>query len=469
MKLSHRRICVLLLTCAILALAACNAAPGGSATTAATTAAQQTTAAATTAATTAAAASDEKTYTLSISQLGASDNEIATFKAKDTGPTPSDQFFMRNREEADKNYPNVTWEWNEWGWAEALDQKQRAAISAGTPPTNIAGEAFIPSYINAGILQEIPEWVLEDINPSFIASGDDGTPYCIAYKTSTFMLFYNKDLLEKAGLDPNTPPTTWEEWRTMSAQITEAGAGTYWGGGIPSFPHNGGALRATPFFRQLGTDFGGMDKINLDDPKVQQVLQYIRDMNENLPPGLGNGIDEGPLWNAFSDKPEEQNIGFVVDGSWRETSALRYNLNVGIAALPLPEGGVPGNCLVGTVYIGVPVGVPEEETALFWDFYRNVCLSEESLGHYIDDNLVVPRQSMLDNKALFEGEGKGAARIAIDDLMSGTYTGQAAFVTNDGQIWEIINQQVLARTTMTNDPIATICSEAQQQIEALLK
>ena len=34
---------------------------------------------------------------------------------------------------------------------------------------------------------------------------------------------------------------------------------------------------------------------------------------------------------------------------------------------------------------------------------------------------------------------------------------------------EIINQQVLARVTMTQDPIDQICSQAQAQIEALLK
>jgi ABC-type glycerol-3-phosphate transport system substrate-binding protein len=191
-------------------------------------------------------------------------------------------------------------------------------------------------------------------------------------------------------------------------------------------------------------------------------------MNANLPPGLGNGIDEGPLWNAFSDKEDQQNIGFVVDGSWRESSALRFNLDVGIAQLPLPEGGSPGNCLVGTVYIGVPVGVPEEDTKMFWDFYKNICLSEESLKCFVSDNLVVPRQSMIDNASLYEGVGKAAARVAVSDLKSGTYKGQAAFIKNDSQIWEIINQQVLARVTMTNDPIETICNEAQKQIEALL-
>ena len=402
----------------------------------------------------------------SLIQLGYNDTQIETANAKDTGPTPADIYYRTNREKIEAAYPDATFEFNDWGWAEALDQKQRAAISAGTPPTNIAGESFIPAYINAGILQEVPDSVLEGIDDSFIARGEDGKAYAIAFKTSTFMLFYNKDLLEKAGLDPEAPPTTWAQWSEMSAKITEAGNGEFWGGGVPSFPHNGGALRATPFFRQLGSDFGGGDVINLSDPKVHEALEFIREMNAYLPAGLGNGIDEGPMWDAFE---KTKNIGFVVNGAWQMAGALRNNVNVGVAPLPLPEGGVPGNCLVGSVYIGVPVGVSEADTAAFWDMYRNICLSEEQLQLLIEDGVVVPVTSMINNDSFYEGEHNAALRVAVSDLKAGTYTGQAAFVKNDGQIWEVINQQVLARVTMTNDPIDAICADAQTQIEALLQ
>ena len=78
--------------------------------------------------------------------------------------------------------------------------------------------------------------MLEGIDPSFVAYGTDGKAYAVAYKTSIFMLFYNKDLLSKAGLDPEKAPATWSEWQQMSDQITAAGAGEYWGGGIPPSP-----------------------------------------------------------------------------------------------------------------------------------------------------------------------------------------------------------------------------------------
>lgn len=467
MKNSKKLLALVLVALSCLSLVACAATPAASPEASKAPAAEETAAPAESAQAPAEEAKGD--VKLSIVMLGYNDTQIEAAQSKDGGPVGSDKYYMTNREKAEAAYPDVTFEWNDWGWAETLDQKQRAAIAAGNPSSCIAGESFIPTYANSGILQEVPADVLEGIDPSFVAYGADGKAYAVAYKTSIFMLFYNKDLLSKAGLDPEKAPATWSEWQQMSDQITAAGAGEYWGGGIPSFPHNGGALRATPFFRQLGTDFGGNDQINLNDPKVQQALQFIREMDKNFPAGLGNNTDEGPMWNAFEQK-DQQNLAFVINGTWEEANSLRNDVNLGVAPLPLPdEGGQIGNCLVGTVYIGVPVGVSEEETRAFWDFYKNIALSEEQLQYWVDESCVVPLTSMINNSALYEGDGKAGLRVAVDALRNGTYSGQAAFAKNDSQVWEIINQQVLARVTMTQDPIDQICSQAQAQIEALLK
>ena len=258
MKNSKKFLALVLVVVSCLSLVACAATPAASPEASKAPAAEETAAPAESAQAPAEEAKGD--VKLSIVMLGYNDTQIEAAQSKDGGPVGSDKYYMTNREKAEAAYPDVTFEWNDWGWAETLDQKQRAAIAAGNPPSCIAGESFIPTYANSGILQEVPADVLEGIDPSFVAYGADGKAYAVAYKTSIFMLFYNKDLLSKAGLDPEKAPATWSEWQQMSDQITAAGAGEYWGGGIPSFPHNGGALRATPFFRQLGTDFGGNDR-----------------------------------------------------------------------------------------------------------------------------------------------------------------------------------------------------------------
>jgi len=54
----------------------------------------------------------------------------------------------------------------------------------------------------------------------------DGKVCSLPFNNSTPVLYYNKDLMAKAGLDPEKPPQTWDELKSMAKQIVEeVGAG----------------------------------------------------------------------------------------------------------------------------------------------------------------------------------------------------------------------------------------------------
>ena len=356
-------------------------------------------------------------------------------------------------------YPTPV-EFVDWGWAETLDQQQRSLIAAGDIPDLVAGEIFMPTYANEGILYPLPQDIVDLVNPSFLIHDPDGVPVAVAHRATAFMLFYNRDLLEAAGFD--SAPATWDEFREMSAAITEVGAGEFWGGGIPSFPHAGGALRATPFFRQLGTDFFQDGDVQLDDPRLMEVLEFIREMDAFLPPGLGNQADEGPLWDAFE---QDQNIAFVINGTWQAGGAERNGINWGVAPLPLPAGGVVGNCLVAAVYMGVPRGASNPEVS--FEVIR-ISLQEDLQKIWLEDTMPSPLNSIIENRSLWEHNPTLAT--AIESVAGGEITGLASFPTNDAQIWEIINNQVLARATIDKEtPIEQIVEEALAQIRPLLE
>jgi multiple sugar transport system substrate-binding protein len=379
-----------------------------------------------------------------------------------------DRFKIWNREEAEARWSDVKWDWVDWGWAESLDAKIRSMMAAGTPPTNVFGETFIPAYATAGMLQEIPAYVLEGLNKNFIINDANGKPVAIIYKASPIILFYNKELFRKAGLDPEKPPKTWDEWKAMSKQITDAGKGQFWGGGIPTFPNMGGSLRSTPFFRQMGTDFGIDGKPQLNDPKFQQTLQFIREMNAFIPPGMGNNADEGPMWNAFE---KDQNLAFTVNGTWGEGGAVDNKIDYGVCPLPIPAGGKAGNSFISGNALGVPVGVPKEQADLFWRFFKDICLSPKNIALFVEYNrMVVPVESvMADPSHATKMLNMEAYKVGQYELSASSFAGVANFPKNNAEIWEIINNQVLARTTMANDPIARICSDAQTRIDVLTR
>ncbi|SME94429.1 carbohydrate ABC transporter substrate-binding protein, CUT1 family [Tistlia consotensis] len=54
----------------------------------------------------------------------------------------------------------------------------------------------------------------------------DGNMLSMPFNSSTPVLYYNKDAFEKAGLDPNSPPKTWQELAADSKKIIDSGAAT---------------------------------------------------------------------------------------------------------------------------------------------------------------------------------------------------------------------------------------------------
>jgi sn-glycerol 3-phosphate transport system substrate-binding protein len=55
-------------------------------------------------------------------------------------------------------------------------------------------------------------------------STTDGKLLSMPFNSSTPVLYWNKELLSKAGLDPNKPPTTWPELGDMAKKAVAAGA-----------------------------------------------------------------------------------------------------------------------------------------------------------------------------------------------------------------------------------------------------
>lgn len=63
---------------------------------------------------------------------------------------------------------------------------------------------------------------LEGYLPNFLDLGRVGEAvYAIPHAYGTPMLYYNKDIFVEAGLDPEAPPTTWEEFLEFGRMITE--------------------------------------------------------------------------------------------------------------------------------------------------------------------------------------------------------------------------------------------------------
>jgi ABC-type glycerol-3-phosphate transport system substrate-binding protein len=134
--------------------------------------------------------------------------------------------FQKLLAEFQDEYPNITVEGTEVGWDPATFQAQ---LAGGQLPTVMIvpltePQGLIARHQVADITSELEQVGLKDkLNPAAlpIAQDADGNIYGVPVDAYALGLVYNRELFEKAGLDPDDPPATWEEVREAAKAITE--------------------------------------------------------------------------------------------------------------------------------------------------------------------------------------------------------------------------------------------------------
>jgi sn-glycerol 3-phosphate transport system substrate-binding protein len=114
-------------------------------------------------------------------------------------------------------------------------------------------------------------------------STTDGKLLSMPFNSSTPVLYWNKELLSKAGLDPNTPPKTWPELGEMAKKAVAAGAKC---GFTPQWQtwtmiENYGAWHNLPYAtKQNG--FGGTDiELKFNDAPRVKFIQMLADWGKD--------------------------------------------------------------------------------------------------------------------------------------------------------------------------------------------
>jgi multiple sugar transport system substrate-binding protein len=95
----------------------------------------------------------------------------------------------------------------------------------------------------------------------------EGKLYAVAPVVNTPALFYNKDVLEAAGIQP---PKTWDELSAAAKQLTE---GDRYGLAFSAFTSEDGTSQFLPFMWSNG----GSEK-NINTPETVQALQFLVDL-----------------------------------------------------------------------------------------------------------------------------------------------------------------------------------------------
>ena len=116
-------------------------------------------------------------------------------------------------------------------------------------------------------------------NPSIASLVTDPTTgkiYGIPQNGYALSLFYNRKLFKAAGLDPDKPPTTWDEFRSYAKQLTGAGVFGY----AETSTQNQGGWHFTNWMYTAGGDMQSTDgtKVLFNSDKGVSILQLLKEM-----------------------------------------------------------------------------------------------------------------------------------------------------------------------------------------------
>lgn len=114
---------------------------------------------------------------------------------------------------------------------EAFKARLTTVMQSGEPPDIFQswGGGVLWAYADAGLLRDISSELEGEWRDSIGAQsalelfGKDGAYYGIPWEWGAVGMYYNKDLFEQAGLDPENPPTTWSEFLGAVQTLKDAG------------------------------------------------------------------------------------------------------------------------------------------------------------------------------------------------------------------------------------------------------
>lgn len=113
----------------------------------------------------------------------------------------------------------------------AFKERLVTVMQAGDPPDLFQswGGGVLWSFADAGLVRNIAPELEGEWKDSFAAQsalelyGQNGEYYGVPWTWGAVGMFYNKALFEQAGLDPEAPPTTWDEFLTTVQTLKDAG------------------------------------------------------------------------------------------------------------------------------------------------------------------------------------------------------------------------------------------------------
>lgn len=288
----------------------------------------------------------------------------------------------------------------------------------------------------------------------------DEKRYGLKLHHTALALFYNKDLFEQAGLDPEDPPETMSEFYATAEALAEA-----LGPDVLSFGFDTDPGYVMPFFASEETPFLIEDgEIAIDTPTIRETLQTLQDISSA---GWALRPEPGAAYQATRRSFFEQRVAKILSGPWdiANLESLESDFNYGISPVPRVDGSGALSTVAGTA-IAIPSDAAHPELA--WDLMQRLTAVDVEVAATLETGMMMPRASWAEDPRLEGVPGVaeftpilGAATpfdIAARNLGLGD-------ITPGGDVFEQLYQTVVYARGDVDEALETYVNESNRMIE----
>jgi multiple sugar transport system substrate-binding protein len=354
-----------------------------------------------------------------------------------------------------------------------VDRLARGLATGDVPDLMGLDLIYGPQFTSAGQLQDITDLVDQDLMATAVQGHIDVATwedrlYGVPLYADVSALFWNKDLFEAAGLDPEVPPTNLTELHDMAAAINGIEDGVY---GY-YLPGNCAGCNIFTFGPMIWANGGKIepaapgDEAMVTPEVIAPVLEWARMMHQE---GLIDPAAQSEDGATFAQVFGSGNVGIMGTGNFNITlvtgaegiEGQNPDMNFGITVIPGLNSGDASSFAGGDIVV-VPQGSERLEDAVD---YMNFILSDEvQVEAYAKLLNMTTRTDMADNEYF-------QANPLVQDVSQAIEIAQTPFTL---KFFELINSpqgpwlQMLQRVYYSEDDINTVIADAKAEMEAII-
>ncbi|GAB3404531.1 extracellular solute-binding protein [Schumannella luteola] len=294
--------------------------------------------------------------------------------------------------------------------------------SSSTAPDVMYEDTFqVKSDVDAGYLAPLDGYIDKwDDWDQFLGNakqaglGDDGKTYGISMGTDTRALWYNKELLTKAGIQVPWQPKTWDDVLDAAKAVKAKLPGV-----VPFNIYSGtaqGEASSMQGFEMLL--YGTKDTLYDTDSKkwvtgskgFTDSLQFIKDVYQgDLGPTPDQALDKNIGTTISSEWLPQGKLAISLDGSWQSGTWLpdgnapwpEWNDVMGQAPMPTQDGQDPGSVSMSGGWT-LAMGAKSKNKDAAWDFISLALNKENSLAYDVAASQIAVRKDVAEDPAYAE-------------------------------------------------------------------